>query len=1408
MEKRAKNDRRGFGYANITTIGTEIDHSETQEEETDQHQPVVDDGSETAEAISAEPDQAQLVLKLLAEQDHELLDFVKALSINALSQREDGPMPQPTMTPCKYWGQLPIINMNVENMATANTLLDTGAQRSLMNADLFKRVSSTWTHEKQTMRRNEQTVRLVSATGDELVPVGSYHVLVSIQGLMFLHEFMIVETRETKGPPFRDVDIILGIDFLRKNQASLCTRTNTLYLRNQEIRLQEEMEPVDERVFMVNEAVPTCPKDYIDVQFREDVWVAARASTVTQVRWQARGAYEGGRVEPQLIEPWDLQVEDGPAMPQAELGTPRGEDEEMNLWPLAITNPSAEERLVRAGTTYVLSINLGRDQQETGSTDEQMTTTRGGNEPVVPEVSLTPTETSQTLRSAEETAEWERIADEVVRQSNVLTTEEQEQLRTILAEFQDVFRLKNDPPGEATYPPIRVELSSQVPIYLKQYQLTDEDEKEADKQVKKMLECGIIEPSTSPWNFPVLFVNKKVISKEGTIIPERRMCVDLRELNERTKPINFPIPTVDHTINKLKGSRYFSCLDILSGFWHLPMEAESRQYLAFSTDTGHYQFRKMPFGWSSAPFYFQRFTQIYVANECSHCCRAYIDDLVIYSKTLQEHFQHLREVLLVIRKNNIRLKMSKCSFFTQEMEYLGHIITQDGIRKDPRKLMVIKNVPPPHNKKQLRSFLGKINYYGKFIPHLAQIAKPLTKLTGSKREFTWHEEQQVAYEALKRLIAEDVMLMFPDVTKPYNVTTDASDYAIGAVLSQTDEESKLERPILFISKSLDETQTRYSVTEKELYAIIYALEKFRAHIYGKEFYVYTDHRALLWLCGKKDVSGRLARWSYKISEYARSIRFIQGKQNKVADALSRAPFQAEPVKDYETDQLMGNPCLTDQLKEAIYETAGIGMVVTRHAARMIQQEQDANLEEKQELLAIPQEDSADSGEPEAIVTDGEAGLDPIQVSLSPTLMPYLWSKDPSGNHEPNVSRNAQGLWITHQRDTAEELLSGSEESEKLWVPPRYRQEVMRAYHWNPTAAHPSRDRMYQNIFQEVWWKGCRDNISEYVRSCNVCQLNKTGRNPKIMIQPRQNANRPMQRVSLDVFFLPNTAHQGYPAAVLVILDEFTRYAFVEPLKNQLAETVADVFFDTFVMKHGPPAEIITDRGANFLSEIFTRLCEQMQAEKINTTAYHPQANGANERMHATLYVILRNLTNQSGSDWRKRLTMAVYVYNTSYHQALQMCPYRAVHGYNVRQVSLDFYRPEFETDLDERIANLREVHAWIMTNMQNAQDKRNEALNQTRTVPEFYPGQLVKFMRHVRSKLQAKWIGPVTILKKLGTVDYLLDLSTVSNRIHPVLHVSYLRPWYKPKDLKGDNSDDSEEDESAGTAAGAEDNLH
>lgn len=1248
----------------------------------------------------------------------------------------------------------PIVVIECEGQ-NLSSLVDSGSEKTLISKKSFKKITKGLTRAQLRQRKTTYYPRLLSATGGRIPHLGTYILYVGKGANQTPHEFVVLDDSKGGCHPLGNLDALLGYDFMSLQSGILSAATQELTFNGLSFPLMtRQVTGKDQSLVRMLQEERDYQEVPLELEVKDRVVIPPKSAALIPTKFTNPGN--------------DVDVIGPPQFAQEGMMTVEGKFcHQSGKFMIMIRNISNVRRVIKKHSVipmFVMKIarDIPRIQSAENSGASGDESTAEGKDPNMPSEQKFPEEKEVVQELDEEyQKEWNKVLDSVIEQSTSLSPQGRETLRRLILDNKDIFKLKTDPPGRVDHYTVPIHLESKDPVCQRQYHLSQGDNEEADRQVETMLRYDIIEPSVSPWNFPIIFVDKKIIIAEGSQKHERRMCVDLKKLNEKSTKINFPMPAVDHTIRKLRGCRYFSCLDILWGFWQLPLEKRHRKYVAFQTEKGHYQFKRLPFGWVNSPFYFQRYMQTHIANPNSECCQAYIDDLVVFSRTEEEHFAHLRQVLETVRSEGVKLKLSKCLFFSQEMQYLGHRISAEGIKMDPSKLAFIQTITPPTSKKQVRSFLGKIQYYAKFLPDLSRVARPLSRLTGSKSTFKWEQEHQEAFEKLKGMIARDVMLAFPDDNLPFYITTDASDYAIGAVLSQKDADTGIERPILFLSKSLDDAQARYSTTEKELYAIMYALEKFHPFIFGRKFHLRTDHRALLWFCGKKNVQGRLARWSTFINQYAQDISFIQGKANLVADLLSRVPFPNETDVRDQQDGMDENEALNATLRAKIYEVAGLGKenseeesvrIVTRSGG-------GRDMQTDQILDQMIGEDSVSSDH------EDEPDMDPIQIPLHPLLLPRMWAKEDPG--KLRVKKNEAGFWIMDRPG----------KPDVLWVPPLYREDVLRAFHWNPTAAHPSEAKMYEGMRGEVYWDGMYRDVKEYVKHCGKCQLHRMGGSDVPPLQPRRNASYPMQRISMDILSLSGVGAGGTPY-ILVIMDEFSRYVEAFPIFTQTAEKVADVFLRQFISRYGVPEEILSDQGGCFMSMLFTRLCEQLEIRKLHTTAYRPQGNGGNERVHGTLYGILRMLTKNGGKNWKNKLPLALYVYRNTVHSALGMSPFQALFGYRARNVTMEHYHPELWETPESRLVELHQIHESIKEYMAKIQKSRNELVNQKRQLREYQPGDLVKFRKQVRNKLEPLWEGPATVLRKVGPVDYELKFENDESQKHPVIHAAYLRPFF------------------------------
>ncbi|KAL4126987.1 hypothetical protein QTP88_011260 [Uroleucon formosanum] len=461
--------------------------------------------------------------------------------------------------------------------------------------------------------------------------------------------------------------------------------------------------------------------------------------------------------------------------------------------------------------------------------------------------------------------------------------EERDSIERVCIDFMDIFHLEGDKLTHTTS--IEHEIKTpegEPPIYQRQYRLPHRQRDEITRQIKQMKSDGIIEPSNSPWNSPILLVPKKM---DVSGKPKFRLVVDFRKLNNITVGDKMPLPQIQDVLDRLGRSKYFSVLDLAQGFHQISLDKESRVKTAFSSDIGHWQYTKLPMGLKNSPPTFQRLMNNVLCNLIGLKCLVYLDDIIVFSTDLSEHDKRIREVFSRLRTHNLKLQPIKCEFLRKEVIYLGHKLTEKGVQPDERKIKSVKTFPIPTTVKEIKSFLGLTGYYRNFVPDYGKIAKPITNLLRKGIEFIWTSECQEAFEKLKIILCNEPLLQYPDFEKPFIITCDASNYAVGCVLSQGVIPADL--PIAYASRTLNKAEINYSTTEKELVAIMFGVKQFRPYVYGQKFTIITDHKPLTWLFSVKDPGSRLLRWRIKLDEFDYEIQYKSGKTNLNADALSR-----------------------------------------------------------------------------------------------------------------------------------------------------------------------------------------------------------------------------------------------------------------------------------------------------------------------------------------------------------------------------------------------------------------------------------------------------------------------------------------------------------------------------------------
>ena len=811
-----------------------------------------------------------------------------------------------------------------------------------------------------------------------------------------------------------------------------------------------------------------------------------------------------------------------------------------------------------------------------------------------------------------------------------LVKDDRESLQSLLSSYSDVFALDPSELGTTELVTHPINTGQHLPIKQPLRRTPFALRNKVEELVDDMLKQGVIEPSASPWASPIVLVQKK----DGGI----RFCVDYRKLNQITKLDEFPLPRIDDTLDILNGSKYFSALDLASGYWQVAMDEDSKEKTAFTTFAGLYQFRKMPFGLVNAPATFQRLMEIVLSGLARSVCVVYLDDVLVFGRTMEEHNVNLSKVTDRLREAGLKLRPGKCRFALTEVEYLGHVVSEHGVRADPKKVEAVRQFPVPQDVKTLRSFLGLASYYRKFVPGFAKIAGPLHALTKKDVPFAWTHNCQKAFDDLKELLINSPLLVFPDFSRPFVLETDASGAGLGAVLAQKQDDGSV-HPVAYASRSLQSHEKNYGITELEGLGVVWAVKHFRPYLYGHSCEVFTDHSALTSLLNTPQPSGKLARWGMAIQVLNLTIKHRSGHSNVNADTLSRAPLSD-----------------SEDLTEPDGVIAAMDLAAdSDHSALSAAQREDSDLSE--------------------IIVYLETGVLPEDESRARTL-----------------------VLSSSQYVIEDDVLYRVEKDSTLRIiPPRsQRQLLFTEAHAGVFGAHLSDTKVHSELRRHYWWHSMRADITHWTRACLVCNTYSPGRAVHSPLTPIP-VNGPFDRVGVDVIQFP-TSSRGNKYAV-VFMDYLTKWPEVFPTPDQTAATIANLLVREIVARHGVPSELLSDRGQAFLSELLKEVQVVLGYKKVNTTAYHPQTDGLVERFNRTLINMLAKTVERDGKDWDQRLPFVLFAYRASQQMSTQESPFFLLYGRDPRlptQTVLSSKKTRHDCNLKEYGASLarRTAEAW------------------------------------------------------------------------------------------------------------------
>ena len=897
---------------------------------------------------------------------------------------------------------------------------------------------------------------------------------------------------------------------------------------------------------------------------------------------------------------------------------------------------------------------------------------------------------------------------------------EDERLPKKYIEFKDVFdkKLADILPQHRHYDcPIDLQ-EGEYPPFGPIYSLSQPELQALKLYIEENLNKGFIRHSKSPAGAPILFVKKK----DGSL----RLCVDYRGLNKVTIRNRYPLPLIGQLLDQLAEAMVFTKIDLRGAYNLVRIRAGDEWKTAFRTRYGHFEYSVMPFGLTNAPGVFQHMMNDIFREYLDQFVVIYLDDVLIFSKNQEEHNKHVTLVLKRLREVGLFAKLEKCEFDKDSVEFLGYIISQNGLGMDKKKVESLQSWRRPNSVKELQSFLGFANFYRAFIKNYSGIASPLIALTRKDQEFHWNDEAEAAFRRLKSLFTSAPILAHADPARPFVVETDGSDFALGAVLSQVQECDGLLHPVAFYSRKFTPAEINYEIYDKELLAIVAAFEEWRNYLYGAKHpvTVFTDHKNLLYYMSTRKLNRRQARWSMFLAEFNFTICYRPGAQQGKPDALSRRP-------EYHLRE--GEDAVTQQMAVILKPR-----MVSLNAISIAHEENTF----VETLLKETKED--------------EIAKQLISASVSGTDPSKIYEKD----------------GLLYRNDL-------------LYIPNgTSRLKILESRHDSLLAGHFGIRKTVELISRDYWWPGLRKFVKDYIRTCDACARSKVPRHlPHGLLQPLPIPTRPWESISMDfITDLPkSTGHD----TILVVVDRYSKMSHFIPTRKEIsAEGTAKLIIQNVIRLHGIPRDIVTDRGPQFVSKFWRHLFEALGTKVKLSSAFHPQTDGQTERINQTLEQYLRCSICHLQDDWAGLLPLAEFAYNNAEHVSTGKSPFYVNYGFHPR-FEIRTPRISINPASKDTLEEIKKVNMELRTQLELAQESYKKYADRKRKeAPKFEVGEKVWLMRkNIRTtrpceKLDYKRIGPFRVSSKVNDVSYRLDLPT-SMKIHNTFHVSLLGKYHQ-----------------------------
>ena len=1211
-------------------------------------------------------------------------------------------------------------------------LVDTGASRCCIREDYFNKIPGT----SLSLLKG---VRIRSATGRDLQTLGRAECAFTLGDRDYKMEFIVCKNLRRPA--------ILGLDFLRQNRiGTTWTPTGTFALQRGEEILVESIEVCFENT----NPMITAYRHYT-VPARSIMIVTAKANMQLQ---------DQGRV---------FEVN----------ATPSFMDKHPSMITLPVLHKTDQE--TRENVPYLL-INLSMEDEEIEKGEELA-------EMRVCPYQLNEIETEQTDEEEINNIEEDKIFEQcdmfddktevekkfitspaqiesqrkVKLQNAPITDEDRSNFKELCNKYTDIFSRSSEDIGHTPLLKMDIDTGDSPPVCQRPYSLPLKHVEWVTKELEILEKAGVISRSVSPWASPIVIVPKK--SEPGEP-PRRRMCVDYRVLNSLLPPVNkahskakgiltlVPLPKIDEIYAQLKGSKVYSAIDMRSGYFHLGLSNDAKPKTAFVPGGPHgakYEFNRCPFGLSQAPAYFQRL--IHEVLKGITFAFGYLDDILIFSPDNKTHLEHLEVVFQRLREADLKLKASKCNFFKKHIQYLGHLVSGEGIEPLPEKLEAVRKMPPPTTPKEVRQFLGLVGYYRKFVPKFADIARPLTNLTKLDIPYEWTTRCQEAFEFLKEMLLKEPILKYPDPSKPYTLFTDASKFAWACVLTQEYEHEfdgkkrKILHPITYMSGLFKGSQVNWATLTKEAYAIYVSVKKLDHYIQDAEVTLRSDHLPLKSFLQKNTLNTKVNNWAIDITSRCRNIQFeyIKGIKNTLADTMSRL-IEITPEIEQEPEPP------GQEFGYDIFETLEPIETTTHY------------INELKEEIQIKHEAIPDDLLP--IVDLTESQLEDIQMKdkfIKNIVNRLVAKQQPEGKP-----------YYLEGKLLKKYIYDNKQRFEVTVVAPNCAPLLLNLAH--DQLGHNGTARTYMLLKRTYYWKGMKTDISNYVKQCKLCQ--KQNILPVKYVSGHFSAPMaPMEFISMDLIgdFTPSSKGNKYALTVICML---TGYTFCIPIPSKKASDVITAYIDNVYSKFGGSKKILSDNGTEFKNQLFEKIAKELGVEfKCYTAPYHPQSNGRIEGFHHFLKSCMTKHISTT-MEWDQVVHLATAAYNFFPNEHSKESPFFLMFGRDPRVPLNTLLTPKIRyMGTEENILSLealQRIYHLVAENLKIAKERLHK--NQQAYPTKLKTEDMVMIKTHAEGQFQPIYKGYYRIVSFKGNQVQVIPVEGGKPHFVHITDVKYIMP--------------------------------